>query len=349
MIRKDSLHKLFHISSKIHGRDIPLHPVYCPDENQGYIPDWADEPRNWYMWVEQEGKIECLRGYPAQSHYFGRGPEHQDDIYFRFNNMITQYLCYNSILEPLGRIFEDIHNLGASISKLGLYEKLPKAHNTGRSRMITSEVEYIFSVCRSMYDLFQEIIANVWNLIGVDGGNQLPPTSFSSIALHGDQPVSSENLEKDYGLLTSIAEFYENEAETFSKIRDFRDNILHHGETVRLIFITDEGYAVRSDFEPFSTFDVWNEDDFLENDLAPFWPPIAFVINHTIGVLDRFLSKLQLEVAFLPPLAPEYVVFTRGDFMKNIGHLPSLIEDDVWGKRVSEMLSDTFVETDITL
>lgn len=332
--------KLFHISKPSFNREIPLFSVYNPDYNGEYVPDWADEPRDWYMWVPQGEELHALDGFPAESHYFGKTSERQDDIIFQFMNFITQRLSYPSIMEPVSRIFEDIHNLGACITKLALYEEHPSAYDIGQRRLIISEVEYIYTVCRSLYDLFQEVIASTWEIAQVEGANQLPPTKFAGIALNGDDPVPADQLEDDYGLTPSLAKFYETEAEKFAEIRNFRDDILHRGKTIELIYITEDGYAIDSDFEPFSNFDVWDEDNFLENDLAPLWPPLAYVINHTLGVLDRFIAALKQELAFLPLIAPGYKVFTRGNFMKNISHLPALIEDDVWGEGVKEMLDE---------
>ena len=155
-----------------------------------------------------------MRGFPAESSYFGKTAELQDDVFFEFIDFIVQHLSYEHITDTVDRTVEDIRNLAASISKLGLYEELPSAKNTGKRRLIISELEYIFGICRSLYDLLQELIVGVWEITQISGKNELPQ-SFAKIALHGDQPTPSDKLQKDYDLLTPFAEFYEAEADDF--------------------------------------------------------------------------------------------------------------------------------------
>lgn len=113
-----------------------------------------------------------------------------------------------------------------------------------------------------------------------------------------------------------------------------------------MIFTVDEGYAVQSDFEPFANFDVWNEETFLENDLAPLWPPVAHVIHHTLIAMNRFLSSLASEIEFPPPIAPDYWVYMRGEYLHNLGYLESLINEDVWGESLLSEIEGSLENTD---
>lgn len=124
---------------------------------------------------------------------------------------------------------------------------------------------------------------------------------------------------------------------------------MHYGETIELVYTTESGYAINSDVRPFSEFDVWDEDDFLENDLAPLWPPVAHVINHTIAASDLFIDAVKrANIAIPPAIAPGYRTFVRGGFISNIALLLSLVEEDVWGESVRDELENVFEDGSVS-
>lgn len=335
-IDKDELPKLFYLANELHGRAIPLQPVYDPEYDGKHVPDWADDP-DWFVSVIQDGKVNWVDGYPAESRYFGKEAASEQDLFLPFVHFYTQHASWPNLMGVMERIEDDIQNLGMCMSKIALYQHLSQTSSFETRRFVVSEIEYIFSVCRSLYDLLQDIARNSWDIVQLeDGGKNSLPSSFASIALSGDDPVPAEELEEKYGLSPTLAEFYESEAEEFARIRSFRDSILHHGQTMDIIFATEEGYSVQSSMEPFASFDVWDEDTFLKNDLAPIWPPIAYTIAHTIGAMNRFSHALTREIAFPPEIAPDYKVFIRGPYVHNLGRLGDLMNEDVWGEELVE-------------
>lgn len=339
-IDREELSKLFFLADDLHGRAVPLHPVYDPEYDGEHMPDWADDP-DWFLAVIQNGEVHWVDGYPAESRYFGKEAASDQDVFFPFVHVYTQHASWPSLMGILERIEDDIQNLAVCMSKIALYQHLSQSSTFETRRFVVSEIEYIFSVCRSLYDLLQDIARNSWDIVQLeDGGKNALPSSFASMALSGDEPVPVEKLEEKYGLSPTLAEFYESEAEEFARIRSFRDSILHHGRTMNLIFVTEEGYSVQSSMEPFTSFDVWDDDTFLENDLAPIWPPIAYAISHTIGAMNRFSQALTSEIAFPPEIAPEYKVFIRGPYVHNLGHLGELMNEDVWGQQLVEEVEE---------
>lgn len=346
-IDRDELSKLFYLANEFHGRAVPMLPVYDPDYDGEHVPEWADDP-DWFLAVIQNGKVNWLDGYPAESRYVGKVAASEQDIFFPFVHFYTQHASWPNLMGILERIEDDIQNLAMCMSKIALFQYLSQSSSFETRRFVVSEIEYIFSVCRSLYDLLQDIARNSWDIVQLeDGSKNSLPSSFASIALSGDDPVPAKELEEKYGLSPTLAEFYESEADEFARIRSFRDSILHHGQIMDIIFATEEGYSVQSSMEPFASFDVWDSDTFLENDLAPIWPPIAYTISHTIETMNRFSHALTKEIAFPPEIAPDYKVFIRGPYVHNLSRLGELMNENVWGQQlVKEVEQELDTESD---
>lgn len=231
-IDNDELQKLFYLADELHGRAVPMLPVYDPEYDGEHVPEWADDP-DWFLAVIQNGRVHWLDSYPAESRYFGKEAASERDIFFPFVHFYTQHASWPNLMGILERIEDDIQNLAMCMTKIGLYQHLSQSSSLETRRFVVSEIEYIFTVCRSLYDLLQEIARNSWDIVHLEEGGKNPlPSSFASIALSGDEPVPGEELEEKYGLSQTLADFYESEAEEFARIRSFRDSIHHHGQTI---------------------------------------------------------------------------------------------------------------------
>ncbi|MNI64615.1 hypothetical protein D3C73_1200730 [compost metagenome] len=78
-------------------------------------------------------------------------------------------------------------------------------HVHASGRMVITEVEYIFSVCRSMIDLFQEIAAELWNKIKLYG-EALPEQkklkkSFNEMIWFHGRLTTADELRTRFGIL----------------------------------------------------------------------------------------------------------------------------------------------------
>lgn len=339
-IKSDELEKLFHISEDLHGRAVPLLPVYDTDYDGEQVPDWADDPE-WFMWhPDSDGKLHSLNGFPKEGRYFAKEIASDRDIYFPFLHAYTQRASWPDLMGILSNIEDDLRNLATSMAKLGLYQYLATSSSFDTRRFVVSELEYILTVCRSLYDLLQYIAKKSWEKVELkDRDKSQLPSSFADIALHGESPIDANDLEESYGLSPTLAQFYEDEAEEFAKIRELRDDIVHHGRTFELIFTTEDGHAVQASSEPFDSFEIWDEDDLMENDIAPLWPFIAHLIHHSITAMHRFQEALFTEISFPPKIAPEYNVYMIGEYIHNLGRLDTLMEDDVWGSPITDEIS----------
>jgi hypothetical protein len=60
---------------------------------------------------------------------------------------------------------DDVFNLSASLAKIRLLHRTRKEHKTGVSRMVATEAEYLHGVCRSIFDLWQDVMVVIWDSI----------------------------------------------------------------------------------------------------------------------------------------------------------------------------------------
>jgi hypothetical protein len=341
------LEKKTPFTKELRGRVIPTGFIYDPEHNNPNLPDFTDD-EDWLNFVPgAEGDLKFFIGEPAEGVYLGSVPENPDhDLNITFFELYYQRLSWPDIAGLFPRILDDLRNLSSSLSKLALYQRTLPESSRGLHRFVQTEIEHLFVTSRSMYDNLQFVASNTWDKVHAteddhDFSSSLPTSSFRKMALHGGDPVSPDTLQEKYGIPEGLAEFYANEAEEFQKIRDFRDAIAHQGDSPDIIFRTEEGLAVSVSSNPYSNFDIWDENQINENGLAPLWPFAAYIVDHTISTLDRFVSGLLERPLHLPhELAEEYNVYLRGPHIPNINHLDDLMSEDEWGKEFTESVDE---------
>lgn len=330
-INQEALDDLFHINSEnLNQREIPLIPLYEPEHEENDL--------NWFLWVIQDSGVQRIKGGAKEGRYFAKQPESNEDVFFDFLHFYTQHASWPDLMGISARIEDDLRNLATSLSKIALYQHLASKQDLDTRRFVVSEIEYIFTLCRSLYDHLQFMAAKSWTHIELneDRSQEQLPSSFADMTLKGQEPniVPADDLKEKYGLPSILAEFYEDEAEEFAKLRDIRDKIVHKGETFEFIFETEDGYAVKKDMSPFEDYDIWDDEDILENNLVSIWPFLAHIMLQTVSSMDKFGKILQSQVAFPEEIAPGYKVYMKGSYVQNLAHLENIKEDDIWGEQV---------------
>ena len=285
------------------------------------------------MWIPTDKGLQKIKGWPAEAFYFGDKPESEYDIYLHFLDFLAQKASFQSIAKPLRGLDDDFFNLSASVAKIDLlYEKRDEIKQ-GISRMVATEIEYIFSVCRSIFDLLQEIISKLWQtirLVDDSAKKESIPETFSKMTKHLGQNNKLELLVERYGLPPQLADFYSRYYEFFSSLREFRDNVIHRGSSIEMIFSTESGFAVREDQIPFSEYGVWTEEHKLNNGLCSLRPAIGHTIHETLAACEAFSTTIESIIQFPPPLAPGLKLFMRGNFNKNLIEAVKSVDECKW-------------------
>ncbi len=193
--------------------------------------------------------------------YFGTSPEHETDICLHFLDMMGQRLNHL----PVGRTFfglqDDVFNLSASLAKIRLLHRTRKEQKHGVSRMVATEVEYLHGVCRSIFDLWQEVVVVLWDGIKLVDQNvkkkQLRQTYREMVFSSNKLRTAAELVERFPGLPPTLAECYIRSGGFFADLRKFRDRIVHLGAGVDIIFDGDDDFLISQACVPFREMNIW--------------------------------------------------------------------------------------------
>jgi hypothetical protein len=271
----------------------------------------------WRMWISAGDQLIEIKAWPAESFYFSAKAESPHDLYFHFLDFIAQRASYPEIQKPILGLQDDIFNLAAALSKIALFHSSRDAIGTGVSRMVITEVEYILSVCRSVFDLLQEIIYALWNWVQLINSSvikkPLKETFSKTILFKGKVSTSTELIDR-FGLPQPLADFYVRNSEFFMTLRDFRDNIIHRGSRVQSVFSDETGFLIAESFRPFSTMNIWRKGEKQPNNLVPLLPALGMVIHNTLLACEDFSSTMENIIHFPPPIVPGMKLFMRGYF-----------------------------------
>ena len=123
--------------------------------------------------------------------------------------------------------------------------------------LISSELEYIIIVIRSVYDLLQKLSKQCARLVHSTKNERLInelPDSFANVVMSGSETLCEKDIMEKYGLPAQLAEFYAGEAQRFKILRDLRVSIEHHGKSVTTIFDDADGMAVKIDEDPWKIY-----------------------------------------------------------------------------------------------
>ena len=302
----------------------------------------------WRTWLQTEGsgqKLIEVQAWPAEAFYFGREAEHADDICSNFLTFFGQHANFKEFERLFSAIQDDILNLSASFAKLELIFKTSETSRNGATRMIATEVEYMLLVCRSVFDLLQNLVAKIWMRAKPrDAAKKKKELKqqFSDMTLAANELKTAAQIAKQYQLPDVIAECYARHSPTFLKIRQFRDDLVHRGYQVQMIFHGEKGFVIRKQLGPFRDLDIWRDEEVEENGLVPLLPALAMVVNGTLSACEDFAITLANCIEFPDPIIPGMNLYMRGYFNRAL--LAALADADgrlAEGRRLVGVPADT--------
>lgn len=287
----------------------------------------------WRLWLPAENQLIETNGQPCEGFYFAKESEHQHDVYFEFLNFTAQRACWPSVLPCLKGIRDDLFNVAASLKKFEVLYEASKQYKTSTSRFVVTELEYLFSLCRSVFDLLQEMIALQWEsveLLDKDLRKKSLPRTFSKVVLHGNALRTEEEISRKFDLPIELSQYYSKHGEFFSVLRTFRDRFVHGGNSINLIYVTEKGFAVHEDTEPFANFDVWDKEHQLPNGLCSLRPALAYIVCRTLEACEDYARTIQRIIGYPPPLVPNMLFFMRSEFTSEFHNLRPVLDDCKW-------------------
>ena len=195
----------------------------------------------------------------------------------------------------ISAISADFHNLGTAIEKIDHFFRFRDEIGLRVTAFVKTELEYVFVLSRSIFDLLQEAIATIWETkIQLDEPGaeakrkrQKPPHTFSKMVLRGEEVRDRGELVEQYAITPALAAAYEEVAPFFRDTRRFRDAIVHGGKEQAPIYSTEKGFCVPKDFRELYGIQVQAPDHFHNDNLVSLLPLIAHVVIGTIGGLQH--------------------------------------------------------------
>jgi hypothetical protein len=307
--------------SALDGRTVKLMPLW--------------DGKDWHLWLNtpvglMEGKIIDT----TESDYVAKSAAKPTDLFIPFIHTMWQHASWGEICPLIVAISDDFHNMGTSVAKLKHFHEFREQIGTrGTHKFALTELEYLVTLCRTTFDLLQEMIASIWKASvrlhdesaeEFRRAHQLPKT-FSKMVLHGKERLRDANeIEEQFGLPRPLAEQYERIAPFFSELRIIRDRIVHGGSGFGMIFDTERGFCVDPKMHPFSTFGNWRPEHYYNENIASVLPWIADTILKTIDACNSLIGAFGSVVSLPPPIAPGYAIFVRGYHNEAIAKLLSI-------------------------
>lgn len=214
----------------------------------------------------------------------------------------------------------DLHNLGACLTKIDVLFNYSEGRKLDSARLAGTELKYLFLLCRSIFDLIQEVISVLWKKVVFSGTKTKNlPRTFRKMVLHARSPMNTTQIARQHGVPASLASYYHQQAEFFLWLRDYRDQILHSGKGFDLVFVTQSGFGVPTDRFPFDSMPIWNDSNTKSNNIGSFVSVAHHLVRKVLRALDDLADVLPQVVQFPPDLAPRVRVFLTGD------HVPQLV------------------------
>lgn len=288
----------------LQGRAVPLIALF--------------DAEKWHVWLQRENN-QVMHLSPvdaAEVMYFAKTAAREaDDFQWAFIDFLVQRFALAKVANRVSAIIDDVWCLSASMAKLELIHTVDE-NRPALDWLVATEMEYVFSVCKSLFDLLQEVIVQVWSSIrmkGSDRDNPLLKQTFSEIVLRADKPLTAAEIAERSKIPAFLADYYASCGAFFDELRQLRVKFVHHGERFERIFVTERGFSVAKDAQPFARWNVWDEGS-METNIASLRPVIRYVITNTLSAFTGFAEVISRHIKFPPPLAPGYTIFFRNAY-----------------------------------
>ncbi|MGA2624205.1 MAG: hypothetical protein ABSF91_10155 [Bacteroidota bacterium] len=321
-MNKEELKKVTYLQvDHLQGRSVPLFACYHDDGT-------------WELWLPNNGGLQRMMSTGmVEGMYFGKSPAHKGDVYLEFFDFMCKRAYWKQVVPFIQGISDDLQNLSACLAKLDLFYKESKQAHFESRRFVITELEYLFSVCRSLYDLLQECNSKMWSTFTFNDpsiGKKPLPASFREMILENNQPRTKEQIVSRYAVPDMLAQYYTRQADFFTWLREYRDYISHSGKSLNQVFVTKRGFALSIDTKPFSSMSIWSDKNTEPHKLGSVRSFTAHLIISTFKAVEEFAFVMSRIIVFPPDIAPDYHVFICGPHIRNLQDLETQIQDKPW-------------------
>jgi len=284
------------------------------------MPLW--DGTSWKMWADTDyDLIELKIVDTLESDYVAHTAAKESDLFIPFIHLMWQRLSYTEIAPLISAISDDFHSMGTSVAKLRFFANSSPGIHGQLHRFASTELEYLVTLARGVFDLVQEIISWIWKhrVRMVDPeeekfrASQTLPETFSKLVLVEKARLrTGEEIQARFGLPKLLADEYGSIAPFFASIRTVRDRIVHGGGGFNGIFETERGFCVDPKRAPFNSFPGWLPCHYYNQNIVSILPWVAYVILQTIDTCNRLVDCFCQIMQPPREIAPGYTIFVRG-------------------------------------
>jgi hypothetical protein len=294
-----------------------------------------DKTGEWHLYfIPRDGQIGRLAGGEAvYGSYLARSPaDPARDVELTISTLITQHLSFPGLLDRVQRFENDAQNCAAVLEKYHLISALHARGDYTRV-LITTELEYLLALVRSMYDLLHNVVKDIAPLfITLTDDRQRVvkkklPNSFADVALHGEDLVPGGEIVGKRGLPPQLANWYVREGPAFRMLRSARDAVIHRGVHLLEVYdIPDHGLAVGKDGWPWSEFAFWEGVEPVNERLVPLRMAFAAIVNHVLGASERLVDAIASFTSLPAPIGKGVRVYLRSAVTHRLLEIPQMLQ-----------------------
>jgi hypothetical protein len=305
----------------VHREELKKAPYVSHAPSNGRVlfsyPYLDENNKTFKMWFPQNNELTYLFATPVESCYYAEGiVDVSTDIYVKMIDTIVRHYSFESLFGYLSSIVRDVLNCSVVVEKYFVFLERYRLKKDALSYgLIATELEYFFGNVRSLYDLLQKMIKDLWTKVT---GNKLPD-SFHTMTIKG-----TSLLRDKYGLPDPLITYYINTKDFFVKCCEIRNSIYHQGFSMNLIFCMDDGFALEKDSPLFPNslvveFDnIWPKSKIKQNGLVSVLALIAYINSRVLGNLDDFSNALTQSIVPSPPISERCRLFLRDPYVHHL-------------------------------
>jgi hypothetical protein len=268
------------------------------------MPFW--DGSRWHLWTPVEGGYFDLRPEDAaHTDYFAAKAARADDLFVPFIDLMWQRASWPDVIPRISAIIDDFHHLFASVAKLQLFQRLAgELSSFDHEAFAHTELEYMVTVGRSVFDLVHEVIRILWGkhtelLDPADErrrkGSQLPER-FARMMVNGKSPMSKDVLAETYALPPALCDAYMRQLPFFTQLRALRENTVHGFGGIPRISLTERGFALDANHQVFHGLITWTDEHRFNEYWVSLLPIIARLVIGTVNACNDLVNAFSRQI-----------------------------------------------------
>jgi hypothetical protein len=303
------------------------------------VPYFDDASGDWHLYFRPKAGVigRMAGGEPVYGSYFGRrAADAQRDLESPISSLVAQRLSFPGLPSVVAKFQHDVHNCAAVLEKFHLIASRDNPSEVARVLIVT-EIEYLLTLLRSMYDHLHGLVRDFLPLIVDDNAQRVAkktlPDSFRRIALDGETLRDGDAIVAKYDLPAPLANWYVGEGAAFKVLRLLRDGVVHHGKSIPEVYrLDDYGLAVAKDRPPWNDFAIWTQTEPVNERLVPLRLAFAALVKQLLDAGDRLVPAITNAAPLPTAIGTDIRTYLRSAVSHRLLQIPAMMRQP-WEQR----------------